>query len=95
MFTKGGDLQHNIFDKILSIGFELETNSISKLTLLPDSNILLNTNINNYIYSDITNGPIEKDDIYELRRNEKVEYDVYTSKSLENGKPVVDKNSSF
>lgn len=95
MITKGGDLQHNVFDKILSIGYELETNSLSKLTLLPNTNILLNTDITNEFYSYIINDPIEEDDIYELRRNEKVEYNVYKNKTIKNKKPSIDKNSSF
>jgi hypothetical protein len=95
MITKGGDLEHNVFDKILSIGYELETNSLSKLTLLPNTNILMNTDITNEFYSHIINDPIEEDDVYELRRNEKVEYNVYKSKTIKNKKPSIDKNSSF
>jgi len=94
MLNKGGDLQHNLFDKILSIGYELETNSLSKLTLLPNTDILLNSDITNEFYNQITNEPIEEDDIYDLRRNEKVEYDVYTTKSL-NSTPIVDTYSKF
>ena len=46
--NQGGDIQHPIFKKILSIGFELESSNISKFTLLDNtspsvSNVLINT----------------------------------------------------
>jgi len=97
MSKKGGNLRHEIFSKILSIGYELETSNLSKLTLLPNSNILLNTDVTSEFYSHITNEPIDQDidDIYKLRRNEKVEYEIYTSESLKKSKLKVDSNSKF
>lgn len=44
MIEKGGDLNNPIFDKILSIGYEFETASIAKLSLVKD-NVLLNTDM--------------------------------------------------
>jgi hypothetical protein len=45
--NKGGDIQHPILKKILSIGFELESSNISKFTLLENTdntdNVLINT----------------------------------------------------
>jgi hypothetical protein len=97
MLKKGGNLRHEIFSKILSIGYELETSNLSKLTLLPNSKILLNTDVTSEFYSHITNEPIDPDidDIYKLRRNEKVEYEIYTSESLKNSTLEVDNNSKF
>lgn len=97
MLKKGGNLRHEIFSKILSIGYELETTNLSKLTLLPNSKILLNTDVTSEFYGYITNEPIDldTDDIYKLRRNEKVEYEVYTSESLKNSTLQVDRNSKF
>jgi hypothetical protein len=40
--SSGGDIYNEIFEHILSIGFELETPSVSKLSLV-DNDILLNT----------------------------------------------------
>ena len=42
--NQGGDIQHPIFKKILSIGFELESSNLSKFTLLENTdNVLINT----------------------------------------------------
>ena len=44
MFSKGGDIQHPVLKKILSIGFELESTNLSKFTLLENTdNVLINT----------------------------------------------------
>ena len=51
----GGDIdKHNVFRKILSIGYELETQSLAKFTLITTDNekeyILLNTDTNSKDY---------------------------------------------
>ena len=44
---KAGDIEHPIFNNILSIGYEFESSSIAKLTLIEDNDnkILLNTDV--------------------------------------------------
>jgi hypothetical protein len=95
---KGGDLKHEVFSKILSIGYELETSSISKLTLLPNTNILLNTDVNTNDYKKIQETPPTEDptdDEYHLRRNERIEYDIYSTEGIHLENPTVDVNSNF
>lgn len=83
--SNGGDLSHDIFDKILSIGYELESLSLSKLSLL-DGNILMNTDT---VSIDIPNINAN-DDFGALRQYEKIEFDVYKNSTNE-----VDPDSKF
>jgi hypothetical protein len=95
----GGDIdKHNIFKKILSIGYELETMSLAKFTLITSDNenepILLNTDTNSKDYEKmmkLQNGNEKDDDdeddeddydYYANRMEETLEIDAYTTESL-------------
>jgi len=93
----GGDIdKHNIFRKILSIGYELETMSLAKFTLITTDNenepILLNTDTNSKDYEKMmalqngNNSNNEDDyddyDYYANRLEETLEIDAYTTESL-------------
>ena len=87
----GGDIyKTNVFTKILSIGYELETSSLAKLTLISgDENILLNTSSNSKDYEiikKIQDGELSGDeyDKYDNRLDELIEVDSYTSESINN-----------
>jgi len=86
----GGDLNHTIFEKILSIGYEFETSSLSKLTLLGD-NILLNTDTvsNDLQYINKDASPDNDDTFSLLRKHELIEFDIY------NNNKTKDENSKF
>jgi len=92
----GGDIdKHNIFRKILSIGYELETMSLAKFTLITTDNenepILLNTDTNSKDYekmmalqngNDSNNEDEDDYDYYANRLEETLEIDAYTTESL-------------
>jgi hypothetical protein len=92
----GGDIdKHNIFKKIISIGYELETQSLAKLTLITSDNenesILLNTDTNSKDYEKmmkLQNGSEEDEeeeddyDYYANRLEETLDVDAYTTESL-------------
>jgi hypothetical protein len=85
-----GDIDKNaIFRKILSIGYELETSTLAKLTLLENDNekILLNTSSNSKDYDVIKRiqndeATEEETEKYENRLEEMFDIDLYTSKSI-------------
>lgn len=106
--TYGGDIYKNkIFKKILSIGYELETASLAKVSLLSSSNdeeqILLNTSSNSNDYGVIRKINIddfteEEYDKYANRLDELFEIDAYTTESINKKKPsklVKLKNATF
>ena len=88
-YNNGGELQNNIFEKILSIGYELESKSVSKLTLLDflEGNVLMNSDT---ISADL---PDIQDDY--LLQFEHTEFDVYTSDSVFTNRKKKDENSKF
>ena len=100
-----GDIDtHRIFRKILSIGYELETSTLAKLSLIGNSNddeqILLNTSSNAKDYDVIKRiqndeATDEETEKYENRLDELFEIDLYTSQSINKKKRVVNDNSSF
>jgi len=96
----GGDIhRRKVFDNILSIGYELETSSLSKLTLISEKtekgeSILLNTDtarkdLEKFKEVNENNNEEEEDDDFILRQEEMIETDAYDK----NGR--VDKNVSF
>ena len=106
--TYGGDICKNkIFKKILSIGYELETSSLAKFSLLSsssdDEQILLNTSSNSNDYGIIKKINVddfteEEYDKYANRLDELFEIDAYTSESINKNKInklVKLKNSTF
>lgn len=105
--NRGGDIQHEIFNKILSIGYELESTSLCKLTLLDDpANVLLNTDTAGqdlerlYKQLEKKNRNDEEDDADDedmLLRQELFNIDAYTTESLKSGSSKMKKesNSSF
>ena len=101
----GGHIhRRKVFDNILSIGYELETSSLSKLTLISEEtdlgeSILLNTDT---ARKDIEvfqkksqegegeeDAEEEEDDDWIMRQEEEVEFDAYDNKDK------IDKNISF
>jgi len=90
----GGDIdKHNIFRKILSIGYELETMSLAKFTLITTENedepTLLNTDTNSKDYekmialqNDNESSNEDDYDYYANRLEETLEIDAYTTDSL-------------
>jgi len=102
---RGGHIERNsIFEKILSIGYELETQSLTKLTLIEGDNkqILLNTtsNAKDYeIMQRIKLGDYSEDEYnkYEDRLdvNELMEIDSYTSESINNKLFIQNKDTTF
>ena len=76
----GGDIdKHNIFKKILSIGYELETGSLSKFTLTSNSedgteDILVNTNTVAKDYEKLKANDEESEELFEI--------ECYTTDSL-------------
>jgi hypothetical protein len=101
----GGDItQNNIFKKIRSIGYELETSSLAKLSMIDTSEdgepILFNTDSLTKDYeilkriqsNDYTN---EEYEYYANRLEEFVETDLYTTASLNKTKRIKDANSTF
>jgi len=100
-----GDIDtHRIFRKILSIGYELETSTLAKLSLIGNSNddeqILLNTSSNAKDYDVIKRiqndeATDEETEKYENRLDELFEIDLYTSQSINKKKRVVTDNSTF
>jgi hypothetical protein len=84
----GGRLDANdVFSKILSIGYELESQLLSKLTLLEsgDEPILLNTDSGSKDYAIIEKGDFTEEELeyYENRLNEIMRLPVYTSESIQ------------
>ena len=83
----GGDIdKHNIFRKILSIGYELETMSLAKFTLITTDNenepILLNTDTNSKDYEKmmkLQNGNNNEDE-YEDEDEDEADYDYYANR---------------
>jgi hypothetical protein len=83
----GGDIdKHNIFRKILSIGYELETLSLAKFTLITTDNeneaILLNTDTNSKDYEKmmkLQNGN-EDDNDDEEDEDDEDDYDYYANR---------------
>jgi hypothetical protein len=96
----GGDItKKGVYKKILSIGYELESNGLAKLSFIEDS-ILINTDTKTNDYETIKNiqnnkGTEEDEDIYENRLNELMEIDIYTSESIKNNELSKDTNSEF
>ena len=103
----GGGLTGNIFKKILSIGFEMETAFLTKLSkietdIVGDSqNILWNTDTNNRILGTIKEAEEllepgeELVDEYIIRKKEEYELNVYQSKSIKNNSLRKMENSTF
>jgi hypothetical protein len=102
---QGGDINtNNIFKKILSIGYELETLSLAKLSMIDTSDdgepILFNTDsltkdyeiIKRIQNNDYTN---EEYEYYANRLEEFVDADVYTTASLNKTKLIKDNSSTF
>ena len=99
---RGGDIsKNNIFKKILSIGYELETAMLSKLSMIGDENILFNTDsltkdyatIKRIQQNDYTN---EEFEYYANRLEEFSEADVYTTDSFNKIPNLVkDEHSTF
>jgi hypothetical protein len=102
---QGGDVNPNsIFKKILSIGYELETPSLAKLSMIDNLDdgepILFNTDSLTKDYeilkriqnNDYTN---EEYEYYANRLEEFVDVDVYTSAGLNKTKLIKDPNSTF
>jgi len=102
---RGGDINANsIFRKILSIGYELETSSLAKLSMVDRSDdgelILFNTDSLTKDYeilkriqnNDYTN---EEYEYYANRLEEFVDVGVYTSASLNKTKLIKDNSSTF
>jgi hypothetical protein len=94
----GGDIdKNNIFKKILSIGYELETGSLSKFTLTSNSedgteDILVNTNTVAKDYEKLKANDEESDELFEI--------ECYTTDSLnknnrKKSKLVKNKDSTF
>jgi hypothetical protein len=96
----GGDLtKRGVYKKILSIGYELESNGLAKLSLIEGS-VLINTDTKTNDYDTIKNiqnneGTEEDINIYENRLNELMEIDIYTSESIKNNKLSKNANSEF
>lgn len=82
----GGRLDNsNVFSRILSIGYELESQLLSKLTLLPgDEPILLNTDSGSKDYEIMKKGDYTEEELeyYENRLNEIMELPAYTTDSI-------------
>lgn len=90
----GGDIdKNNIFKKILSIGYELETGSLSKFTLTSNSedgteDILVNTNTVAKDYEKLKANDEESDELFEI--------ECYTTDSLnKNNKNIKNKKSKL
>jgi hypothetical protein len=103
-----GDIEkHRIFRKILSIGYELETSTLAKFSLIgssvDDEQILLNTSSNAKDYEIIKKiqndeSTEEETEKYENRLEELFEVDVYTTESINKkkvNKLVKNENSTF
>ena len=100
----GGDIERSeVFKKILSIGYELETQSLAKLTLIESANdeqILLNTSSNAKDYEIIKNilegkSSEEEEEKYENRLEELIEVDAYTTVSIDNNTFIKQDNTTF
>lgn len=112
----GGEIVHNVFDKILSIGYELESSILTKLTLI-GNNTLLNTDTAGknlkYVYDETPpetnqeggNSEEDEDDeeedqeedynTNEIRKQELVQFDAYTTDSIDTSNKIADPNVSF
>lgn len=90
---RGGDIQHDIYKKILSIGYELESSNFAKLTLLDDG-ILFNTDTVAKNLPKI-NADYDEDDPMERRKQEPVAFPAYTSYSIDKPRKSVDPNVLF
>lgn len=95
---RGGDIHNrSVFKHILSIGYELETSSLSKWTLMNetalDGNpILLNTDTARKdleMLQNISEDEYDEDNPFHLRREEELHFDAYDRNNK------VDKNVSF
>ena len=89
-----GIAKNPIFKKILSIGYELETSSISKLTEISmEEHVLMNTDTAGLDLKTITDN--EEDEDYALRQEELIELPLYTTESLDNNKPKKVEHATF
>jgi len=91
MFQFGGNVDDEVLDKILSIGYELETGMLSKLSLLTSvERILLNTDTapaDMKGIAEAVGGMDDEDDDedqFYFRREELIDLDSYTTSSLNN-----------
>lgn len=93
----GGRLHSSIaFSKILSIGYELETQFLTKLTLLDDdAHIFLNTTSNSKDYEIMKKNDFEDLENYENRLSELMELPSYTSDSIQKNKLKENTNTVF
>jgi len=81
----GGDIdKHNIFRRILSIGYELETQSLAKLTLITSDNenepILLNTDTNSKDYEKMMKLQNGSEDDEDEDEEDDDDYDYYANR---------------
>lgn len=92
---KGGHIgKHEILKKILSIGYELETSSLAKLTKLEyEDNVLINTDTAGKDLEIIKSNAEDPD--YAIRQEELIEIDAYTTESINTSAKIVDENVSF
>ena len=99
----GGDIdKHNIFKKILSIGYELETGSLAKFTLTSNSDdgaedILVNTNTVAKDYEKLKANDEESEELFEVEcyTTESLNKNVQQSKKNKKSKLVKNKDSTF
>jgi hypothetical protein len=89
-----GIAKNPIFKKILSIGYELETSSISKLTKISiEDDVLMNTDTAGPDLKKIADNA--EDEEYALRQEELIELPLYTTESLDNNSPEKIENATF
>lgn len=90
---RGGDIQHNIYQKILSIGYELESSNFAKLTLLDDGTLLNTDTVAKNL--PVINADYGEDDSMERRKQEPVKFDAYTSYTIDKPSKTKDPNVLF
>uniref|UniRef100_A0A6C0JH12 Uncharacterized protein n=1 Tax=viral metagenome TaxID=1070528 RepID=A0A6C0JH12_9ZZZZ len=100
----GGSIAKNdVFKKIISIGYELETASLAKFTKVfenaegpLDDDVLLNTDTAGPNLEEVLSYSSERDgELFFNRKDELLLVDSYTTASLNQGKKTVDRNVKF
>ena len=94
----GGDIQHDVFSNILSIGYELETPNLSKLSLINNKTFLNTDTVSKGLENLHKIDRVEDEPLYITHEGigeELVQLNAYTTKSLNRKTKEKDNNVRF